>query len=55
MWVHRRLSSNKAFFLDNKMCVNMKYHANGAQVCGYLCSFIHNKNSQQMNVDQTNP
>lgn len=43
MWVHRQLSSNKAFSLDNQICMNMKYHANGARVYGYIYSFIYSK------------
>ena len=47
MWVQRQLSSDKAFSQDNEMCMNVKFHANGAQVCGHLGSFIYTKKSQQ--------
>lgn len=40
---HKWLRSNKDFSLDNKMCVNLKYYANWAQVCGHICSCIYNK------------
>ena len=47
MWVQRQLSSDKAFSQDNEMCMNVKFHANGAQVCGHLGSFVYTKKSQQ--------
>lgn len=54
--MHRWLSSNKASSQAKKMCVNVKYHANRAQVCGHVCSFIYTDRAERdMLMDQINP